>query len=227
MRVLLIDNNILPEYWGAQDIARYQSLVPGSLFTVRRAPQNDLPRSLTHFDKVIVSGSLTSILDDAPWIDSLEILIRTALNESKPTLGICYGHQMLARTLFGKDSIGKAPQSEYGWTSIQKKEDSILFKNISNQFYSFSSHNDEVRWLPETCAILAQSDRCKIQAFQVRNQPAFGIQFHPEKHPIEAQKTFLERKKKGLGKDYLNPHRDFDLYDPKIAETIFTNFLSL
>jgi GMP synthase-like glutamine amidotransferase len=43
------------------------------------------------------------------------------------------------------------------------------------------SHYDEVTELPvDRFAVIASTDDCAVQAFQVRGRPAWGVQFHPE-----------------------------------------------
>ena len=47
-------------------------------------------------------------------------------------------------------------------------------------FYAFERHRDEIICLPPGAIRLAKSDSCKIQAFQYRDKPIWGVQFHPE-----------------------------------------------
>ncbi len=203
-RILIIDNNRDPDCWGAADLRRMASLLDGATLYTRRAPEDDLPASPDPFDQVIVSGSKTSAMEDAPWVFKLHDFIRRTLDAGKPFLGVCYGHQSLVRALGGKETVRKAAQSEYGWTSIEVVESSPLMEGLSRSFYTYSSHEDEVASLPSGLKRLARSSACEIQACQLEGRPVFGIQFHPEKR--------LEKEK---------------LYDPKVGETLFRNFLSL
>ena len=52
MRVLIVDNNVMPESWGARDLAGYAAR-GGATVTVRRAPQSDLPRDWSGFDHAL------------------------------------------------------------------------------------------------------------------------------------------------------------------------------
>lgn len=227
MQVLIIDNNVIPQFWGAKALKDLVLKSPDITVTVRRAPQDDLPRDLTRYDKIIISGSKTRALDDAPWISHLEELTRKILNEKKPFLGVCYGHQILARTLLGKNSVRKSLTPEIGWAEIHIIETSVLFDGLPKSFHVFSHHFDEVCLLPPEAKCLAFSDGCKIQALQLKSIPAFGIQFHPETELKEGLKTLEERKKKGEPKILLNALEGKNLYNPKIGETIFGNFLKL
>ncbi len=227
MRVLIVDNNIDPDCWGAGDLRRLARLAPGATITVRRAPQEDLPREPWHFDRIIVSGSKTSVLEEAPWISALDEFIRRAVDAGKPYLGVCYGHQALARALGGKSTVRQAKRGEFGWARIERLAPSRLLEGLPDSFHSFAWHKDEVCGLPEGARALARSETCPIQAFELKSDPVFGIQFHPEREPAEAEKSLAARRKKGQTQDMLNAGLGRRLYDPKVGETLFRNFLEL
>lgn len=227
MKILVIDNTIDQTSWGSRELVRFGRLFPGASVYVRRAPEGDLPRSPTGFDRVIVSGSKTAATEDAPWISSLHDFILRTIDSGKPFLGVCYGHQSLVRALGGKETVRRAAIPEFGWTQIEVLNPSPLFEGLDSQFYSFSSHFDEVCRLPKGMKRLAQSEVCEVQACQLEDQPVFGIQFHPEKNLEEAELALLERKKKGIPKTLLHPDRGQELYRPQVGELLFRNFLSL
>lgn len=227
MRVLIIDNTIDPDSWGSKELARYAKLAPGATFYVRRAPHDDLPASPEGFDRIIVSGSKTSALEDAPWIERLLEFIRRSVELRKPYLGVCYGHQSLVRALGGKDLVRLSVEAEFGWTRIEQVADSPLTRGVKKEFYSFSSHFDEVSSLPKGFRHLARSKDCEIQACQVDHLPVFGIQFHPEKNLIEAKNTLKKRREIGTPKRLLHPNESEKLYQPELGETLFRNFFQL
>jgi GMP synthase (glutamine-hydrolysing) len=227
MRVLIIDNTIDPSSWGSYELVKYGKLIPGATLHVRRAPHDDLPASPEGWDRVIVSGSKTSAMEDAPWIERLLGFIRRTVDMKKPYLGVCYGHQSLVRALGGRDRVRLAAQNEHGWTKIRLLEDSALMQGLKREFYSYSSHYDEVFSLPQGFKKIASSEDCEIQACQVDGLPVFGIQFHPEKTAEDAKKALEEHRKKGTPKRLLNPNKTDQLYQPEIGETIFGNFFRL
>src|SRR4051794_3821352 len=121
MKILIIDNNIDRDCWGSSDLRRMvrAAWVSTSYVSyVRRAPQDDLPKDLSSFDRIIVSGSKTSVLEEAPWIERLIEFIKKAIELRKPYLGICYGHQLLVRAVSDKTTLAKAKNPEIGWTKI-------------------------------------------------------------------------------------------------------------
>lgn len=233
MRVLVIDNTIDPDSWGSKEIRRYSELVPGATFYTRRAPQGDLPRNADGYDRVIISGSKTSAMEDAPWIETLLEFIRRTVSSNKPYLGICYGHQSLVRALGGKNTVRLAQEPEFGWTRIEQIQtnrpevENHLLSGLPQVFYSYSSHFDEVTELPRGFKHLARSQDCEIQACQFANQPVYGIQFHPERNLAEGEKSLKNRKKLGIPKRLLNADKGAKLFDSSVGETIFKNFLGL
>jgi GMP synthase (glutamine-hydrolysing) len=227
MQILIVDNNIDPDSWGASELCAMARLAPGATIRVRRAPQRDLPERLTGYDRIIVSGSRTS-LEEAPWIDRLDELIRRAVSESRPLLGICYGHQALARALGGKHLVRRAERPEYGWGRVEITDPSSpLLRGLPPEFHTFQAHQDEVSELPAGMRGLARSDRCAIQACAVEGRPAFGVQFHPERPLESGERSLARRLKENPRAECLNRGKGRRLFDARIGESIFRNFISL
>lgn len=225
MKILIIDNNVEPECWGTEDLRRYARLIPGAVIQVRRGPHDDLPESFRGQDKVILSGSLTSAMDRSPWVLRLHDLIRDGVEHSIPMLGVCYGHQSIAHALGGADHVGKAKVPEFGWSEIKKVAPSRIFDGLKDRFHSYSYHYDEVQKLPPGFKVTARSDLCDIQAFELEGKPVYGVQFHPETDLDEAQIIYRQKKKSGEARYYLNGENQAKVYDPKVSERIFRNFL--
>jgi GMP synthase-like glutamine amidotransferase len=214
VKILLIDNNITPSYWGATDLRKLCQLATGAEIHTRRGPHDDLPSSPTAYDRVVVSGSLTAATDDAPWIERLLDFTRQCIDLEKPYLGVCYGHQTLVRAVGGKTFVRRAEQGEFGWTKIEITGQSALLAGLPGEFYSFESHYDEVSSLPTGMKNFARSELCAIQACQVGDRPIYGIQFHPEKTGEDA----------GDMKHVRHSSENKKHYRPEIGETIFKNF---
>ena len=128
-----------------------------------------------HVDGVVLSGG-------APRIGLTSELGNCAdyLNEGDfPILGICAGHQFMARHFGGEAKPSKEP--EFGRVElILLKENDVIFKGIPKKSIVWESHNDEVAVLPKDFELLAESENCKIQAMKHKNKPLYGLQFHPE-----------------------------------------------
>lgn len=228
MKILVIDNNRNPDSWGSESLRRIASKAPGRHAEVRRAPHEDLPATLENYDRILISGSKTSCLEEDHWIKKLDRLIELAISTSIPLLGVCYGHQALCRVVGGKSLMRKMPSDrpyEIGWSEIQVLEPSVLFQGLPSKFYSFSTHFEEVSSLPRGMKHLARSKDCEIQAVQLEGLPIYGIQFHPEKNLAGALASFDEHRKNGVRK-FLDSELSEKRFDAQVGETLFGNFLN-
>ena len=95
-----------------------------------------------------------------------------------PVLGICAGHQYMARFFGGEVVPSTIPEFGKVYLTILKKD--IIFDGVPKKSVVWESHNDEVSKLPNVFEVLAESENCKIQAMKHRDKPFYGLQFHPE-----------------------------------------------
>ncbi len=95
-----------------------------------------------------------------------------------PILGICAGHQFMARFFGGNAQPCKTP--EFGKVEIKIIKKDPLFKGIPEKSVVWESHNDEVTKVPVDFEVIAESEYCKVQAMSHKNKPFYGLQFHPE-----------------------------------------------
>jgi GMP synthase (glutamine-hydrolysing) len=142
---------------------------------------------------IILSGGPSSVYEQgSPQLDP-EIL---ALGI--PTLGICYGFQVLAHTLGGKvDQTGKR---EYGATDLEVSQGGILLGNQPKVQICWMSHGDQVVAAPEGFDVLASTKTTPVAAFESKEKKIFGVQWHPEvKHSPEGQKVLTNFLYEGAG----------------------------
>jgi GMP synthase (glutamine-hydrolysing) len=147
-------------------------------------------------DAVILSGGPKSVLDvGAPDLD-------LAVIEGIPTLGICYGQQLLAERLGGK--VQKSTHREYGFRSFRTPPgDSLVSGLASNNVWM--SHGDQVMSVPDGFSVTAITDTCPIAGFENDRARIYGVQFHPEVSHTDDGKTVLRRflfDKAGLKADW-------------------------
>lgn len=234
MRVLVIDNGMMLPRYGAKSIVSWllQSWKRSEPMhiTVRRGPDQDLPNNPTVFDRIVISGSAMSCMETPPWVDALDAFLVGVVQQKVPTLGICYGHQSLARAIDRKEGraprLRRSPTPELGWTKVKIHTGSALFEGLAEEsFYTYSQHFEEVTELPKGFRSLASSDRCQIQAYELEGLPIFGIQFHPEYRIHETEKFFELHRSRGNGSLLMEPTRGKELYDSRVPEVIFGNFL--
>lgn len=135
-------------------------------------------KELLQFSHLIISGSQACAMEENKWNKNLEETIRFFVNSKKAILGICYGHQFLARTLLSKEALRKSHSPEVGFAKVNIKKHP-LFKDIENPVFAIA-HFDEVYKLNDDFTVLADSKNTAIQAYQYKNLPVYGVQFHPE-----------------------------------------------
>jgi len=99
------------------------------------------------------------------------------VTQEKPVLGICYGHQVLAK-MFGLSVI--ETDAEFGSTKLNILSTSKLFRGIPSRIRVWMSHNDSVANLVEGFTNTASTDRCRIASFSNEKRNKYGVQFHPE-----------------------------------------------
>jgi GMP synthase (glutamine-hydrolysing) len=142
---------------------------------------------------IILSGGPSSVYEQgSPQLDP-EIL-----SLGIPTLGICYGFQVLAHTLGGKvDQTGKR---EYGATDLEVSQGGTLLGNQPKVQICWMSHGDQVVAAPAGFDVLASTKTTPVAAFESKEKKIFGVQWHPEvKHSPEGQKVLTNFLYEGAG----------------------------
>lgn len=97
-----------------------------------------------------------------------------------PILGICAGHQFMARHYGGAASPGVG---EFGATKLtlhNGASEHPLLREVPKESIVWESHHDDVSQVPKDFEVLASSERCQVQAMAHRSLPRYGLQFHPE-----------------------------------------------
>jgi len=145
------------------------------------------PARFTH---LVISGSVASATEEQPWDQALAGLLHAFVDTGRPVLGICYGHQFLAKVLAGPEHVRRAPAPEFGFLDLQLAPNP-LFRGMAKALVMVS-HFDEACDLPDRFRILAASGSCAALAFQYRQLPVWGVQFHPEYGPAEGERIWSE-----------------------------------
>ena len=99
-----------------------------------------------------------------------------------PLLGVCLGHQSIAQAAGGR--VVRAKRLLHGKTSRIRHDNNFIFKGLENPFQATRYHSlvAEPESLPEQFEICAttEDDPSEIMGLRHREQPVFGVQFHPE-----------------------------------------------
>ena len=142
--------------------------------------QNPLP-ALANFQGVIITGSHAMSTDCEPWSERLLPYIKEMLATNTPTLGVCYGHQLIAKALGGEiDFHPEGPQA--GSTEITLtdagKADRLLGESPET-FKVNAGNSQRISKLPNEAIVLAGNDFEPHQAVKF-GEAMWGLQFHPE-----------------------------------------------
>src|SRR5438874_7989861 len=107
---------------------------------------------------LVLSGGPASVYaEGAPKIDP------RIYELGVPTLGICYGMQLMALDLGG--AVERTGVSEFGKTSLQAGG-GRLFEGVPDEQIVWMSHRDTVARAPEGAEVVASSPAAEIAAFE-------------------------------------------------------------
>ena len=128
-------------------------------------------------DGFIITGSKSSVYDDKQWIRDLEALIQKLHAKRKKMVGICFGHQIIAKALGGEVS-----KSDKGWgVGIHTYDlDKAPFAGADDgQLKLVVSHQDQVHELPPGARNVVSNAHCENAGFVIGDH-IFTLQGHPE-----------------------------------------------
>jgi GMP synthase (glutamine-hydrolysing) len=145
-------------------------------------PFNKLPELSGDVKGVILSGSPFSVRDrNAPGFDLKKIRSKV------PVLGVCYGAQLLAQQSGGEVVASKI--REYGRANLNSIVKNELLKGIPVDSTVWMSHADTIAAVPPGFDVVASTRDVKVAAYKIRDEPTYGIQFHPEvTHSVDGKK---------------------------------------
>jgi GMP synthase (glutamine-hydrolysing) len=166
------------------------------VFDIRTEAPPD-PRSAAAF---IITGSAANVPIREPWMLVAEAWLREVVSAGTPTLGICFGHQMLAQALGG--DVQKNPRGrEIGTIRIERVAEDPLFDGLPATFEVNATHIDTVVVLPPRATALARSPLDDHQAIRF-TETCYGVQFHPE-IDADVMRAYFEARREILATERL------------------------
>jgi GMP synthase (glutamine-hydrolysing) len=137
---------------------------------------------------IILSGGPASVYEPgAPSVDP------GLFDLGVPVLGICYGHQLMARALGGE--VANTGQREYGGTRLFVDAPGLLLRDLAAEEPVWMSHGDAVTRVPEGFRVAAHTDQIPVAAMEDPDRGLFAVQFHPEvahtSKGLDVMKRFL------------------------------------
>jgi GMP synthase (glutamine-hydrolysing) len=122
---------------------------------------------------LVLSGGPASVYaEGAPHVDP------RLFDLGLPTLGICYGMQLMAQELGGR--VDRTGVSEFGKTGLRAEAGGALFAGLPDEQTVWMSHRDSVVAPPAGARVVAGSPSTPIAAFEDAGRKLYGVQFHPE-----------------------------------------------
>ncbi|MEX0988847.1 MAG: glutamine-hydrolyzing GMP synthase, partial [Actinomycetota bacterium] len=133
---------------------------------------------------IVLSGGPASVYTEgAPAVDP------EVFGLGVPVLGICYGHQLMARDLGGE--VAPTGQREYGGTRMQVEIPGVLLADQAGERTVWMSHGDAVTRAPDGFRVTARTEQIPIAAMEDPERGLYSVQFHPEvSHTDRGQEVF-------------------------------------
>lgn len=131
--------------------------------------QGQFPDGPEAADGWLITGSRHGVYEDHDWLPPLEQIIRDIVSAERPIVGVCFGHQVIAKALGGV-----VEKYDGGWA-------------IGPQTYDFDQgtrviqawHQDQVITPPDGAQTVARNDFCAHAALLYPGK-AYSVQAHPE-----------------------------------------------
>jgi GMP synthase (glutamine-hydrolysing) len=148
---------------------------------VRSYAGQPVPSNLKGAEGLIVMGGPQDVYqqDKYPYLRDEIALVRSAISERKPVLGVCLGSQLIAAALDAR--VAPGPSREMGWYPVQlapAARDDRLFHDMPETFTACHWHGD-IFDLPAGATPLASSAMTACQAFR-HSDNVYAILFHVE-----------------------------------------------
>ncbi|MCC4907991.1 glutamine-hydrolyzing GMP synthase [Microbacterium sp. cx-59] len=168
----------------------YSEIVPHTASAAEIAAKNPVG--------IILSGGPSSVYEEgAPNLDG------GVFELGVPTLGICYGFQVMARALGG--DVANTGLREYGATDATILTEGTLMQGQPVEQNVWMSHGDQVSRAPEGFDVLARTGATAVAAFANDARGFYGVQWHPEVKHSDYGQSLLENflhKAAGLPADW-------------------------
>jgi len=136
-----------------------------------------VPGTLDEFDALAVFGGGMNVreAESLPWMTAEIELLRDALEQGTPAIGVCLGSPLLASAAGAE--VHRASEPEIGWFPVDRTAaDDPVLGGLPQRFDAYQWHSYTFE-LPAGAVELAHSPVCP-QAFRLGD--AWAVQFHPE-----------------------------------------------
>lgn len=168
---------------------------------------------------IIITGSHAMVTDEHPWSLKTESFIKELVASKVPLLGICYGHQLIAKSLGGQ--VDFHPKGmELGTVNISTNENArndALLHSLAENFDVHVVHSQSVLTLPQNAISLASNEFEKNHMFKI--EPCtWAVQFHPE-YDENIMKSYIRE----VFKEKAEQHEQEDMILKNVKKTTDAN----
>jgi GMP synthase-like glutamine amidotransferase len=158
--------------------ALLQPLRPDWSFEAIQVKDNVFPDQLDRFDGFVITGSPASAGANEPWIVKLIELIREIDRKKRPTIGICFGHQLIGRALGGV--VGKNPDGwGFGISPTHFAASEPWMEPARKTLHLYAAHSEQLVQAPAGAVILGGDGFCAIGSYKIGDH-IFTTEYHPE-----------------------------------------------
>ncbi|GAA5824820.1 hypothetical protein JCM11251_005357 [Rhodosporidiobolus azoricus] len=182
----------------------------------------DLPdeKTIKEADGILLTGSASDAHGDDPWIKNLISFIQRVpeINPELKLIGMCFGHQIIARA-----SGGHSERNSAGWelgTRVMHLTD--VGKQVfpdKEKLSVHQMHRDHVPEVPDNFELLASTEDCKVHGlvrfvdpkkpFSLENIRILTLQGHPEFNSTIVNTVIDYREEQGvISKEEGDKHRE-------------------
>jgi len=205
--LLVVENEVDPKTrYFVPEIVRH---LPAEV-TVHDAVADGGQPSLRGIDGVVLAGSTAGVSDaaDRPWIGAEREFVRELFDRRLPTLGICFGHQLV------NDALGGCVEHRGLRAELVDAElrDDPLFESVSSTIPAV--HGDAVVKAGDGMESIASIDGYEFFATRHADAPMWTTQYHPE---------FTARLRKHIERDFGWRENDHSFEDVTASRTL-SNF---
>ena len=172
-------------------------------------------------DLMMIMGAPIGIYqaEDYPFVYEEQKMLRKRIEADKPTLGVCFGAQLIASTL-GADIYPGDKGKEIGWnpvTMTENAKDHPLRHLDASRTNMFHWHGDTFD-MPEGATLLATSDKYK-QAFSYGNN-ILAVQFHTEMRRQRLEEWYVTQVRDLIGPDTVVPIKKLKKQSAEYMDTL-------